>query len=217
VSATTLHHGKIELALHELRSGSGRSLLLVHGLGERSPSTVPDELSAWPGPIAAIDLTGHGESTIPLGGGYHPETLMADVDSALAATGPATIVGRGLGGYLAVMIAGGRPTDVRGAIVLDGPGLAGGGPTPSSSHIPAVDLSMPGPPDPFAMLELCGDPRPPDYVMVFAQRATHLSGLLRPISICSSERPAWLEAILEAPGVSTATLEEALLHYASLE
>ena len=67
------------------------------------------------------------------------------------------------------------------------------------------------------MLELCGDPRPPDYVMVFAQRATHLSGLERPISICSSERPAWLEAILAAPGVATPTLAEALEHYATLE
>ena len=125
MSHTLLYHGKIELALHELRAGSGRPLLFVHGLAERAPREVPPELLAWPGPVVAIDLTGHGDSTIPKGGGYHPEVLMGDLDAALARLGPATLIGRGLGGYLAVMIAGGRPTQVRGAIVLDGPGMAG--------------------------------------------------------------------------------------------
>ncbi|MBV9256202.1 MAG: alpha/beta hydrolase, partial [Actinobacteria bacterium] len=38
MSATTmLRHGKVDLALHDLRAGTGRPLLLLHGLGERSP------------------------------------------------------------------------------------------------------------------------------------------------------------------------------------
>jgi len=36
-----LCHGPIELALHEIRSGDGRALLLLHGLGERTPVSVP--------------------------------------------------------------------------------------------------------------------------------------------------------------------------------
>ena len=32
-----LHHNQVELALHELRGGEGRPLLLLHALGGRSP------------------------------------------------------------------------------------------------------------------------------------------------------------------------------------
>ena len=39
----------------------------------------------WAGPIAALDFTGHGQSTIPPGGGYNAEILLADADIALAA------------------------------------------------------------------------------------------------------------------------------------
>ncbi len=33
-----LRHAKLELALHPLRDGEGGALLLLHGLGERSPA-----------------------------------------------------------------------------------------------------------------------------------------------------------------------------------
>ena len=33
----TVHHSRVDLALHRLREGQGRPLLLLHGLGERSP------------------------------------------------------------------------------------------------------------------------------------------------------------------------------------
>jgi pimeloyl-ACP methyl ester carboxylesterase len=206
-----LRHGKIELALHELRAGEGRPLLLLHGLGERSPSEVPPELTAWPGPVLALDFTGHGESTIPRGGGYHPEMLLADVDAALAHVGEATIAGRGLGGYVAILIAGGRPSLVRGTLVLAGPGLSGGGARPATSHIGLPDAEAVSPPDPFALLELSIDVRPPDYIGMFSLRARELSGLDRPISVCAAERPVWLETVLEDRGAAffndTATTE----------
>ncbi len=211
-----LRHGKIELALHELRAGSGRPLLLLHGLGERSPREVPPELSSWPGPVLALDFTGHGESTIPRGGGYHPEMLLADVDAALAEIGEATIVGRGLGGYVAILIAGGRPELVRGALVLDGPGLSGGGARPATSHIGLPDSGAVTPPDPFVLLELSIDVRPPDYIAMFSQRARERSGLERPISVCAAERPIWLETVLEDPGAEAAGVEAALSRYASI-
>ena len=79
VTATTLHHAGVALALHRLQDGDGdRRLLLLHGLGERTPSTVPVWAAGWPGPVWGLDFTGHGASTIPLGGGYTAEVLMAD-------------------------------------------------------------------------------------------------------------------------------------------
>lgn len=209
-----LTHNRIQLALHDLRGGQGRPLLLLHGLGERSPRSAPADYAAWPGPIYALDFTGHGASTVPRGGGYTCEMLMADADTALLRLGEATIAGRGLGAYIALLIAGGRPQQVRGIVLRDGPGLAGGGPSPSSSFVAFADPGQAVPPDPYALIELATDVRPPDYASVFARQAAQFSGLSRPISVCSSERPPWLEAVVGELGVEVTTLEEALEFYA---
>ena len=81
MSTIRLQHNKVQLALHEVRPGTGRALLLLHGLGERA--TAMSSLSfVWAGPVWALDFTGHGESTVPAGGGYSSEILMADADIA---------------------------------------------------------------------------------------------------------------------------------------
>ena len=112
--------------------GEGRPLLLLHGLGERSPAGGAGHVAAWPGPVVRPRLHRPRASTVPAGGGYTAEVLMADADAALAELGPATVLGRGLGAYVALLIAGARPDLVRGAILADGPGLVGGGIRPSS-------------------------------------------------------------------------------------
>jgi pimeloyl-ACP methyl ester carboxylesterase len=211
-----LVHGKVRLALHALREGTGHPLLLLHGLGERSPSPLPRELSSWSGPIYALDFTGHGESSVPQGGGYTAEVLMADADAALARLGRATLVGRGLGAYVALLLAGGRPEAVRGAILRDGPGLHGGGPRPGTPIVAAVDPEAVVPPDPFAVAELSRDVRPPDYASSFARQAAQLSGLEQPITVCAIGRPAWLRAVLDEPGVEESPIDAALATYASV-
>ena len=213
----TLIHGKVRLALHELRGGRGRALLLLHGLGERSPAKPPPEADVWPGPVLALDFTGHGQSSVPAGGGYTAEILMADADAALAELGTATLMGRGIGAYAALLLAGARPGAVRGAILRDGAGLAGGGPRPGGSHIPASEADPVVPPDPFAVAELSRDVRPPDYASSFARQAAQLSGLERPITVCAVGRPDWLRAVIEEPGVEISDPRSALAAYARIE
>ena len=205
-----LEHYRVRLALHELRPGAGRALLLLHALAARAPERVPPELSAWPGPVYALDFTGHGASTVPKGGGYTCELLISDADHALAKLGSATVVGRGLGAYVALLSAGSRPKQVRGAILLDGPGLAGGSAIPGTPQIHTPDPDAVSPPDPLALIELGTDVRPPDYATAYARQATHLSDLDSPIYVCASERPQWLRAVVEEPGVRESTLEAAL-------
>jgi pimeloyl-ACP methyl ester carboxylesterase len=216
-SPVFLQHNRIRLALHNVRAGEGKTLLLLHGLGECSPPMVPMELSEWPGPVYALDFTGHGKSSVPTSGGYTCELLMADVDTALIRLQSATIVGRGLGAYVALLIAGSRPERVRGAILRDGPGLAGGGATYNSPYIPYVDPQQSAPPDPYALIELATDVRPQDYASGFARQAAQFSGLSQPIMICARERPPWLAAVMSELDLETCTLHQALSWYADSE
>jgi len=209
-AVTWLRHGKLRLALHHLRDGRGRALLLLHGLGEESPKEVPSEAAAWPGPVHALDFTGHGASEMPVGGGYTCEQLLGDADAALAALGSATLLGRGLGAYVALLLAGGRPDAIRGAVLCDGPGLSGGGPEPGPHRVPSRPQPSVTPPDPFAKAELERDVRPPDYAEAFADLALRLSGLPHPIAVAARERPPWLAAVAARPGVALAPPEEAL-------
>lgn len=221
MSITRLHHVHVELALHTLRDGPGPSLLLLHGLGERSPAEVPDEAQAWPGSVHALDFTGHGESSIPDGGGYTAEVLMGDAAAALGhlcgeEPGGATLLGRGLGAYIALLLAGARPEQVRGAILCDGLGLAGGGREPGSSSVVFPNPLGVVPPDPFALAELARDVRPPDYATAFVRQASQLSGLDHPVTVACVDRPEWLEAVVLEPGVAEASAGEALAGYAKL-
>jgi pimeloyl-ACP methyl ester carboxylesterase len=213
---TYLTHNRVRLALHELRGGEGRPLLLLHGLGEATPSDPPVWSDRWTGPIVGLDFTGHGASTVPTGGGYTCEVLMSDVATALGHLGPATVVGRGLGAYVALLIAGARPALVRGAVLCDGPGILGGGPGPTGTAIVRLAPHDGSAPDPYALLELSQDIRPPDYAATFLRQAVTLSGLLTPVAVCAHWRPAWISAIAEDPGVMSGTLSEALDLYASV-
>ncbi len=222
-STTLLTHVKVQLALHELRPGFGRPLLLLHGLGEQTPPCVPSFADDWPGPAFGLDLTGHGGSSRAPGGGYTAEILMADVDAGLAHLGPVTIVGRGLGAYVGMLIAGARPELVIGAVLCDGPGLSGGGPAPQSPSVVAptpasLAASTPasGLPDPFALVELARDVRPGDYASTYARQALQFSSLDAPLAIAAVVRPPWLEAVAAEPGVIAEPLTDALTRYAAI-
>jgi pimeloyl-ACP methyl ester carboxylesterase len=219
-ATTLLRHGRITLALHQLRAAGnsgGHPLLLLHGLGESSPEAVPLDIAGWNGAIYALDFSGHGESSLPVAGGYSAEVLMGDVDIALASIGAATVFGRGLGGYVTLLIAGARPALVHGAIVGDGPGLSGGGTSSHSVHLDFTrrDLSLGPTPDPYALLELSTDIRPVDYVASFVQAAMQGSAVTPAVAVIANGRPSWLVGALEQYGAETMSLTDALAVYAA--
>ena len=117
--------------------------------------------------------------------------MLADADIALAHLGEATVVGRGLGAYVALMLAGARPQLVRGAVLCDGPGLWGGATGPTSTSFHSVDPPYDAP-DPNALIDLSRDLRPPDYAALFVRLALEHSGLADPITVAAIVRPPWL-------------------------
>jgi pimeloyl-ACP methyl ester carboxylesterase len=213
VSRTTelLPSGRLHLALHTLAPGDGRPLLLLHGLGESTPQDRPAWTTPWPGPVLGLDFTGHGESALPAGGGYTPEALTYDVDAVLQRYGPVTVVGRGVGAWIALLVAGGRPRLVHGAILADGPGLAGGGHQPPSPYVTLFDTGPGVAPDPYALLELSRDVRPPDYALDFVRFAVEDGEVPWPIVVSARVRPDWLSAVAADIGVLDLPLDEALL------
>ncbi len=218
MSISYLQHNRISLALHTVREGSGRPLLLLHGLGEDA-TRVSQMPVKWAGPVYALDFTGHGASTVPRGGGYNAEILMADVDIALRHIGePVTIVGRGLGGYIGFLISCGRAALVRGLVIVDGPGLAGGASnTVSTTEIASVGKRNAGTPDPWALIELSRDSRPASYVLSFLRLAIANSGIEEPVAIASKVSPKWIDALKREAGVITdISMQEALDMYAAL-
>ena len=66
-------------------TGPGRPLLLLHGLGERSPETVPAWAATWPGPVSRSTSPATATPRCRRAAGYTAEVLMGDVDIALAA------------------------------------------------------------------------------------------------------------------------------------
>ena len=210
---TWVRHHRIDLALHRLSDGAGsRPLLLLHGLGERTPDALPAHID-WPGPVYGLDFTGHGRSSVPVGGGYTAEILVGDVDAALDHLGQATILGRGLGAYIGLITAAARPAQVAGVVLADGPGLSGGGVHPGSPAVPHPPPGEVGPPDPFALIELSRDVRPPDYAQTYVRFVLERSGLERPVIVTAVVRPEWLHAVANEPGVSEDTIEDALAYF----
>ena len=133
---------------------------------------------------------------------------------ALAELGTATIVGRGLGAYVALMLAGARPKEVRGTVLRDGPGLSGGaiGPT-SQSFVTAASRAHTRPTRTRSSSCPATCDRP-TMRRLFVRMAVESSGLDEPIAVTAVVRPPWLAAVVDEIGVTTCSLDEALAMYA---
>ena len=83
-------------------------------------------------------------------------------------------------------------------------------PWPTAGSWPASSAT----PDPYALVELGRDLRPPDYATLFVRLALAGSELEEPFAVASVFRPVWLDAVAREHGVMQATLAEALATYA---
>jgi len=132
-----LLHGRVPIELHCLKPAQGEALLLLHALGSNAEAWRRDLLAWDRGPVYALDFAGHGKSGRVRGGAYYPEYFLADADLALETIdAPCVLIGAGVGAYVALLMAGSRPTEIRAAALLDGPGLAGGGSLPEHELAP---------------------------------------------------------------------------------
>jgi pimeloyl-ACP methyl ester carboxylesterase len=177
-----LRHGRVEIELHARRQGPGPALLLLHALGGSAADWGP-EVDVWPGPVHALDFSGHGRSGWVRGGSYAPELLAGDADAALAALGGACLCGAGVGAYVALLVSGARPDAVPAALLLPGAGLDGGGALPDFDAPLAAGEPLPPGCDP-ALRRLAQDVRPVDYAAPLGESARRLvfaeDGGLRP-------------------------------------
>jgi pimeloyl-ACP methyl ester carboxylesterase len=208
-----LRNARVSLALHTLGStapalrggassqpAEGMPLLLLHALGG-SADDFRAAPPAWPGPIYALDFSGHGHSGRVHGGGYYPELWASDADLALAALGEVVVLGVGLGAYVALLLTGGRPEQVRCAVLCAGAGLDGGGTEPDPSQ-PLLEL-VTRPPSRELQTSPSTDPgllagqdfsiRPPDYALRFALLARRIV-----LIEDGAARPPWWCALRDA-------------------
>lgn len=204
-----LPQGRLRLALHTLRDQRPRdtagALLLLHGLGERSPGAVPDYVNTWPGAVFALDFTGHGASSVPQGGGYACEALMLDAVAAVDTIGPCILLGRGLGAYVALMTAAVRAERVRGTVLSDGPGLAGGGDGAQTPFLPQVVATGTTTPDPHALADLATDVRHPAAAARWAQLLREAHAGPTHLHLCLREPVPWAQAVAQVLKIPAVT------------
>lgn len=200
-----LEHGRIEVELHQLSKGEGRALLLLHGL-YGSAADWGEGFGSWPGPVFGLDFAGHGRSQWLKGGAYTPEILAGDVDVALRHVGNASLVGAGIGAYVALLVAAARRDVVAAALLLPGQGLDGGGATPDFERTPrsVADVARPRQGcDPMVCF-LDDDVRPLDYAESFARKAPRLI-----LVEDGTPRPPWWRAAREVAHAETVADVEA--------
>jgi pimeloyl-ACP methyl ester carboxylesterase len=202
--------GRHTVAVYEVKAGPAPTLLWLHALGG-SAADAQAAASHWPGRLVALDFTAHGASPRPAGGAYTAELFVGDADAALAVAGEAFVAGRGLGAYVALLLAAARPERIPGALLLPGRGLDGGGAEPRweqespgeidltiSELLSRIDRAEALPEDPM-LRTVETDIRPPDYAREHADAARRLL-----FAEDGGERPPWWQAAREAASAEAA-------------
>ena len=166
--------------LHYLVGGSGRPLLLVHGLGSRGEdwANLIPELIAGGNRVYALDLLGYGDSAQPRDAQYSIPQEASIVEGFLDSQHlrQVDVAGWSMGGWIALQVALQQPQRVRRLVLLDSAGLRF-----QLSFDPA--LFQPASPQDLAKLEelLFPHPRPlPGFLaMAMLRRGDHVGWVVR--------------------------------------
>lgn len=174
-----VRNGRVEVALHERRAGEGRPLLLLHAL-YGSSADWGSEVEAWPGPVHALDFSGHGASGRLRGGAYSYERFLSDADLALRAIGTdAALAGAGMGAWYGMLLAATRAERIPACLLIPGAGLSAGGDRPDPRDVrpvvppPEQVAAFTGSADPYVMMA-AREPRPLWFAQPFAEGARRL-------------------------------------------
>jgi pimeloyl-ACP methyl ester carboxylesterase len=203
-----IRNGRVSLELHPHKGGEGTPLLLLHALYGSSAGW-GDEIDRWPGPVFALDFTGHGASGRLRGGAYDYECFLSDADLALrSASGDTSravaLAGAGMGAWYALLLAGARAEQVPACLLAPGAGLAGAGERPDPLDVrPVVPTSeqraaFRGDADPYVMMAE-REPRPSWFSQPFAQAVRRIV-----LVEDGRERPVWWRAARETAAAITA-------------
>jgi pimeloyl-ACP methyl ester carboxylesterase len=142
------------IACHVSGTGSPVPVVFVHSLAGSMDQWRPQIAHLRPSRrVVAIDLRGHGHSDPPSDGLYSPEAMAADIIAVMASLNAPrfVLVGHSYGGSVAVAVAGLRPSQVSGLLLVDANG--------------DVRSQADGPLD-----DLITDLRSPEYELVIAAR-----------------------------------------------
>ena len=191
MTTTILTHNRVQLALHTLRARRRRAAAAaarprravpgggpavgrgVARAGARARLHRPRRVRRFP-PVVATP----------------PRSCSPTPTSPSPQLGEVTVVGRGLGAYIALMLAGARPTVVRGAVLCDGPGLWGGA-SPGRPRRACIVLEAGRTSArPVRAVRAVPRPAPRDYATLFARLAVEHSGLDEPITVAAHRPPA---------------------------
>ncbi len=117
--------GSVALGARSFPGGTGRPVLLVHGLSSNARlwDQVAEDLARAGHPVVAVDLRGHGRSAAVDAGPADPTRQAADDLSAVCAglgwTEPA-VAGQSWGGNVVLQLAADHPDLVHGLALVDG-------------------------------------------------------------------------------------------------
>jgi len=166
--------------MHYLVGGSGRPLLLVHGLGSRGEdwaNLIPQLINSG-NRVYALDLLGYGDSEQPRDARYSISQQAAMVEGFLDSQHlqQVDMAGWSMGGWIAMQVALQQPQRIRRLVLLDSAGLRF-----QLSFDPA--LFQPASPTDLVKLEeiLIPHPRPlPGFLaMAMLRRGDHVGWVVR--------------------------------------
>lgn len=120
LAAAAPAHATPSAAAHTTELGSGPTVVIVHDLGDSRLTWIPTARRLLGSHhVVLADLPGHGDTPLP--NPFSLDAAVASLDALLATMNPDStlLVGKGMGGLIAMLEAEAHPQRMRGVVVVD--------------------------------------------------------------------------------------------------